>query len=65
MFDWLAVSGRIAADEMRRTFNCGVGMVVVVDQRDVETTLNSLAECGETAWRLGTVGTGSSGVRYD
>ena len=64
VFDWLAAEGNIETAEMRRTFNCGVGLVVVVDQRDVAKTLDTLAECGETAWRLGRIGTGSGGVRY-
>jgi phosphoribosylformylglycinamidine cyclo-ligase len=64
LFDWLAVSGRIAIDEMRRTFNCGVGMVVVVDAADADATVAVLAECGETAWRLGEIRKGAGGVAY-
>jgi len=64
VFDWLAVSGSIAIDEMRRTFNCGVGMVVVVDAADADATVAALAECGETAWQLGEIKEGGSGVVY-
>jgi phosphoribosylformylglycinamidine cyclo-ligase len=64
VFDWLAESGRIAIDEMRRTFNCGVGMVVVVDAADAEATIAALTACGETAWRLGEIREGGSGVQY-
>ena len=64
LFDWLAVSGRIAIDEMRRTFNCGVGMVAVVDAADTDATLAVLAGCGETAWRLGQIREGAGGVDY-
>jgi phosphoribosylformylglycinamidine cyclo-ligase len=64
LFDWLAASGRIAIDEMRRTFNCGVGMVVVVDAADADTTISELAGSGETAWRLGTIREGAGGVDY-
>jgi phosphoribosylformylglycinamidine cyclo-ligase len=64
VFDWLAFSGSIAIDEMRRTFNCGVGMVVVVDAADADATVATLAECGETAWRLGEIKEGSGGVDY-
>ena len=64
VFDWLALSGNIAIDEMRRTFNCGVGMVVVVDAADADATVATLAECGETAWRLGEIKEGSGGVDY-
>ena len=65
VFDWLAVSGRIAIDEMRRTFNCGVGMAVIVAEHDVETTLESLNSTGETAWVLGRVVSGDDGVAYE
>jgi len=55
VFDWLAVTGRLDADEMRRTFNCGVGMCVVVAPADVDATVEILDNHGETAWRIGTV----------
>ena len=64
VFDWLAVSGRIAIDEMRRTFNCGVGMVVVVAGTDADATIAVLQESGETAWRLGTIRDGAGEVKY-
>ncbi|MEM9208796.1 MAG: phosphoribosylformylglycinamidine cyclo-ligase [Pseudomonadota bacterium] len=64
VFDWLAVTGRIPLDEMRRTFNCGVGMVVVVSEHDVETTLKTLTDCGESAWVLGEIEDGDAGVAY-
>jgi phosphoribosylformylglycinamidine cyclo-ligase len=64
VFDWLAASGRIAADEMRRTFNCGVGMAVVVAADDVARTIAVLESCGETAWRMGRIAPDRGGVRY-
>ncbi len=64
VFEWLAVSGRIAIDEMRRTFNCGVGMVVVVDAADADATVATLAAGGESAWRLGEIRAGAGGVVY-
>ncbi len=63
-FDWLAVTGRIAADEMRRTFNCGVGMVIVVADGEVEAAIDRLAADGLAAWRLGRVVAGAGAVRY-
>lgn len=64
VFDWLAASGRIAADEMRRTFNCGIGMIAVVDEKNVHRAVRLLESEGETAWPLGTVAGGAGGVRY-
>lgn len=64
LFDWLAATGRIAADEMRRTFNCGVGMALVVSGGDVDRALAELESLGERAWRLGRIAPGAGGVHY-
>ena len=64
VFDWLAEAGNITADEMRRTFNCGVGMIVVVDAADVARAIGLLAETGESAWEIGRIVEGSSPVRF-
>jgi phosphoribosylformylglycinamidine cyclo-ligase len=64
VFDWLAEQGNIEIDEMRRTFNCGVGMIVVVDASDVADALHSLSESGETAWQIGSVADGAGEVAY-
>jgi phosphoribosylformylglycinamidine cyclo-ligase len=47
---------------MYRTFNCGIGMVVVVAPADVDAALAHLKASGETAWIIGGVGSGSRGV---
>ena len=41
VFDWLAATGKIVAAEMYRTFNCGIGMVVVVAPADVDAALGA------------------------
>jgi phosphoribosylformylglycinamidine cyclo-ligase len=64
VFDWIAAAGKIADDEMRRTFNCGIGMIAVVAPGDAEVALETLAASGEKAWRLGRIGAGGNGVRY-
>jgi phosphoribosylformylglycinamidine cyclo-ligase len=55
VFDFLAEHGDIEIVEMRRTFNCGVGMVIAVAAPDAETALGRLRELGEDAWRIGQV----------
>jgi len=62
VFEWLAATGRITSAEMYRTFNCGIGMVVVVAPRDADFTLAQLAKLGETASAIGQVGRGTRGV---
>lgn len=60
VFSWLADHGPVAADEMWRTFNCGIGMVAVVAPSDVDGTLALLRDRGVDAWVMGEVvpGTG-------
>jgi phosphoribosylformylglycinamidine cyclo-ligase len=64
VFDWLAEHGNIAVDEMRRTFNCGIGMIVVVSETDLATALTTLHDLGENAWHLGQIATGDGQVNY-
>jgi phosphoribosylaminoimidazole synthetase len=53
VFDWLAETGPVATAEMRRTFNCGLGMVVAVAPQDAGHVLSALAGAGEQAWVVG------------
>ncbi len=55
VFDWLQQSGNIADSEMRRTFNCGVGMVLALEQDRAEACLRRLEALGESAWIIGEV----------
>ena len=55
VFDWLQTHGRVEAKEMYRTFNCGVGMVLVIDQADEEDCLRQLDSLGENSWVIGEV----------
>jgi len=64
VFDWLADTGNIAADEMRRTFNCGVGMIVVVDGATANEAIDILADNGEEAWVIGRIADGAGEVRF-
>lgn len=55
LFRWLQQQGNLEDRELFRTFNCGIGMVLVVDRADAQTALDGLARCGESAWLLGGV----------
>lgn len=55
VFAWLQEKGNIEQMEMYRTFNCGVGFVLVVPSDKADETTNFLAEQGETVWRLGKI----------
>jgi phosphoribosylformylglycinamidine cyclo-ligase len=53
VFSWLATTGGVAANEMLRTFNCGVGMIVVVAAEDADQVTSVLKAEGETVFALG------------
>ena len=53
VFDWLAEVGGVSEHEMRRTFNCGVGFIIIVAQADAEPVLAALLNAGEDAFICG------------
>ncbi|MGE5538916.1 MAG: phosphoribosylformylglycinamidine cyclo-ligase [Gemmatimonas sp.] len=55
VFRWLAKTGRIAPEEMARTFNCGLGMVAVVAREHVSGVRDALANGGETVFEVGRI----------
>lgn len=55
VFQWLAKSGGVSEHEMLRTFNCGIGMVCILDSRHAEDGIAAFKEAGENPVRLGTV----------
>jgi phosphoribosylformylglycinamidine cyclo-ligase len=55
LFRWLQEQGNVAEQEMYRTFNCGIGMVVIVDKNDAEKAIVQLKAAGESVMRIGTI----------
>ncbi|MCL2589908.1 MAG: phosphoribosylformylglycinamidine cyclo-ligase [Betaproteobacteria bacterium] len=55
LFRWLQEAGQVADQEMHRVFNCGIGMVVVVSEADVDAVEAKLAEAGEIVYRIGRI----------
>ncbi|MBD8875314.1 phosphoribosylformylglycinamidine cyclo-ligase [Roseibium polysiphoniae] len=55
VFNWLSKSGGVAEAEMLRTFNCGVGMVVVVAADEADKISEILTGEGETVFRIGEI----------
>jgi phosphoribosylformylglycinamidine cyclo-ligase len=55
LFDWLREQGNVAPQEMFRTFNCGIGMVVIVSQADAAKAISQLQAAGETVWQIGQI----------
>ena len=55
IFTWLKEKGNITEHEMYRTFNCGVGMIIVVPADKVEQSIEVLTAHGENAWHIGAI----------
>ncbi len=55
IFQWLQEQGNVATEEMLRTFNVGVGMVVVLDKHDVPAVLAACQQLQQEAWHLGEI----------
>ena len=69
VFAWLAKLGGVAAEEMLRVFNCGIGMALVVAESEADAATALLTEAGETVARIGRIeaasGDGEAAVRFD
>ncbi len=65
VFGWMAKSAGIAALEMLRTFNCGIGMVAVVSEKSSGRVIEAFQQYGDKAMRLGHLvpGSGEAKVR--
>lgn len=55
VFKWLQKVGNLPTAELARTFNCGIGMVLVVPQENVGKVTSMVQEAGETVYQLGTI----------
>lgn len=61
VFDWLVEQGNVEIGEMRRTFNNGVGMVVIVAADQADAAVTAMKEAGEAAWVMGEIGERGNG----
>jgi phosphoribosylformylglycinamidine cyclo-ligase len=55
IFNWLQKNGNVEQNEMYKTFNCGVGMVLVISSDELDKAISLLNENGEKAWHLGKI----------
>lgn len=60
LFSWMMETANIEKNEMYRTFNCGVGMILVIAEENVERAIDHLNTTGESAFVIGEVKTGST-----
>ena len=55
IFSWLQQTGNVTKHEMYRTFNCGVGMLIVLPAEEASDALQLLNQSGEKAWQIGKI----------
>ena len=65
VFNWIQTVGNVDHEEMLRTFNCGIGYVLVVNNSDSKRVINKLAETGLKAFLIGKITTGKKEVRLN
>lgn len=68
IFKWIQSTGKINIDEMYRTFNCGVGMVICVPEKNRDEAIACLTRAGEIAWEIGYISEkprGESSIKID
>ena len=53
LFQWLQQAGNVEAQEMYRTFNCGVGMIIALPAAEADKAIALLNDKGENAWKIG------------
>jgi phosphoribosylformylglycinamidine cyclo-ligase len=61
VFQWLQRAGNVAESEMHGVFNCGIGMVVIVDPADARRAADQLRAAGETVYEIGAIEQGPGG----
>ncbi|MFK8047862.1 MAG: phosphoribosylformylglycinamidine cyclo-ligase [Halioglobus sp.] len=64
VFKWLQDKGNVETSEMYRTFNCGVGMVLCVEQENEDAVVAQLRESKLEAWKIGTIAEGHNEVVF-
>ncbi len=53
LFKIIKTEGKISLDEMYRVFNCGIGMIIIVNQNDIDLVQSELSKFGEKVFRIG------------
>lgn len=64
IFQWLCMEGALEEAEMLKTFNCGLGMLIIADAADESLVLEQFKAAGEDALVIGSIVSGTRGVSY-
>ncbi|CAL1329150.1 phosphoribosylformylglycinamidine cyclo-ligase [Candidatus Providencia siddallii] len=55
IFNWIQKKGNISTHEMYRVFNCGIGIIIILPNNEVNIAIKLLTSLGEKAWHIGTI----------
>ncbi|MDA3806950.1 MAG: phosphoribosylformylglycinamidine cyclo-ligase [Thiomicrorhabdus sp.] len=55
VFDWIQANGNVEFEEMHRTLNCGIGLVIIVDESNQQKAIDLLTAAGETVSVIGQI----------
>lgn len=61
LFTWLQAQGNVTDSEMYKTFNCGIGMVVIVAKEQAAAAQKLLSDAGESVFEIGSIRTQQAG----
>ena len=64
LFEIIAEQGDISPEEMHRAFNMGIGLVLIVDEKDQENILDQLKKANEPAWVIGAISVCAGQVKF-
>ncbi|MFA5353364.1 MAG: phosphoribosylformylglycinamidine cyclo-ligase [Thermodesulfovibrionales bacterium] len=65
IFSLIQKLGNVPADDLKRTFNMGIGYIIVINPRDTDSALSILAENGYEARCIGRIEKGEARIRYE
>jgi phosphoribosylformylglycinamidine cyclo-ligase len=64
IFELIRTRGRTPPDEMRRVFNLGIGLIMIVPAAQADVTMRLLKDCGDIPYVIGVVEKGERRVTY-
>ncbi len=64
IFNLIKELGNVPDDDMRRTFNMGIGYVIVIPENESKKTISALTKAGVDSFIIGTIEKGGRGIRY-
>ncbi|MBC8226746.1 MAG: phosphoribosylformylglycinamidine cyclo-ligase [Gammaproteobacteria bacterium] len=65
IFQWLQEKGNITDDEMLKTFNCGIGMAIIIDRKDQDEVIKNLSLSGHKSFVIGEIKSGNQTVTIE